>query len=183
MSFAIGRVGLTGALALLAFGFTLAVQAPSGVAAEQDASGLIEEIVVTSRRRQESQQDVPLSVTAFGAEQIEQIKPQTLRDFDGFIPNMYIGMNTAGPGASALYIRGVGYADIEKTQSPQVGVIVDGIQMGSSTGQLIGHLRCGEHRGQPGSPGRAVRQEHHRRQRGRQPGAATVQRDGGAAVR
>ena len=113
------------------------MQAPSGVAAEQDASGLIEEIVVTSRRRQESQQDVPLSVTAFGAEQIEQIKPQTLRDFDGFIPNMYIGMNTAGPGASALYIRGVGYADIEKTQSPQVGVIVDGIQMGSSTGQLI----------------------------------------------
>ena len=137
ISFAIGRVGLSGALALLAFGFTLAVHAPFGVAAEQDASGLIEEIVVTSRRRQESQQDVPLSVTAFGAEQIEQIKPQTLRDFDGFIPNMYIGMNTAGPGASALYIRGVGYADIEKTQSPQVGVIVDGIQMGSSTGQLI----------------------------------------------
>ncbi|MXX29046.1 MAG: TonB-dependent receptor plug domain-containing protein, partial [Gammaproteobacteria bacterium] len=137
MGFAIGRLGSAGALALLAFGFTLAVQAPSGVAAEQDASGLIEEIVVTSRRRQESQQDVPLSVTAFGAEQIEQVKPQTLRDFDGFIPNMYIGMNTAGPGASALYIRGVGYADIEKTQSPQVGVIVDGIQMGSSTGQLI----------------------------------------------
>ncbi len=128
---------MTAALALLVFGLSLAVQAPSGVAAERDASGLIEEIVVTSRRRQESQQDVPLSVTAFGAEQIEQIKPQTLRDFDGFIPNMYIGMNTAGPGASALYIRGVGYADIEKTQSPQVGVIVDGIQMGSSTGQLI----------------------------------------------
>ncbi|MYF11361.1 MAG: TonB-dependent receptor, partial [Gammaproteobacteria bacterium] len=137
MGSAIGKLSSAGALAPLAFGFSLAVQAPSGVAAEQDASGLIEEIVVTSRRRQESQQDVPLSVTAFGAEQIEQIKPQTLRDFDGFIPNMYIGMNTAGPGASALYIRGVGYADIEKTQSPQVGVIVDGIQMGSSTGQLI----------------------------------------------
>ena len=137
MSFAIGKVSLAGAFALLAFGLTLAAQAPDGVAAERDESGLIEEIVVTSRRRQESQQDVPLSVTAFGAEQIEQVKPQTLRDFDGFIPNMYIGMNTAGPGASALYIRGVGYADIEKTQSPQVGVIVDGIQMGSSTGQLI----------------------------------------------
>lgn len=46
-------------------------------------------------------------------------------------------MNTAGPGASAIYIRGVGYADIEKTQSPQVGVIVDGVEIGSSTGQLI----------------------------------------------
>lgn len=65
------------------------------------------------------------------------MKPTTLRDFDGLAPNVYVGMNTAGPGASALYIRGVGYADIEKSQTPQVGVIVDGVQIGSSTGQLI----------------------------------------------
>ncbi len=97
----------------------------------------IEEIVVTSRRKDESVQDVPLSVTVFGEERISQLKPTTLRDFDGLAPNVYIGMNTAGPSASALYIRGIGYADIEKTQSPQVGVIVDGLQMGSSTGQLV----------------------------------------------
>ncbi|MEM7019853.1 MAG: TonB-dependent receptor [Pseudomonadota bacterium] len=100
-------------------------------------NSLIEEIVVTSRRRSESQQDVPLSVTAFNEEAIEQLKPTTLRDFDGLAPNLYVGMNTAGPGASALFIRGVGYADIEKSQTPQVGVIVDGVQIGSSTGQLI----------------------------------------------
>jgi iron complex outermembrane receptor protein len=110
---------------------------PAVHAADRDTTGVIEEVIVTSRRRSESVQDVPLSVTAFGAERIEQIKPKTLRDFDGLAPNVYVGMNTAGPGASALYIRGVGYADIEKTQSPQVGVIVDGIQLGSSTGQLI----------------------------------------------
>ncbi|MBO6658618.1 MAG: TonB-dependent receptor [Pseudomonadales bacterium] len=103
----------------------------------EETSRTMEEVVVTSRRRDESQQDVPLSVTAWGAEAIERVKPTTLRDFDALAPNVYIGMNTAGPGASALYIRGIGYADIEKTQSPQVGVIVDGIQMGSSTGQLI----------------------------------------------
>ena len=113
-----------------------ALSSPAILLAEE-SSRAIEEIVVTSRRRDESVQDVPLSVTAFGEERIEQLKPTTLRDFDGLAPNVYIGMNTAGPGASALYIRGVGYADIEKSQSPQVGVIVDGIQMGSSTGQLI----------------------------------------------
>ena len=107
------------------------------VAIAEESTRSMEEVVVTSRRKDESVQDVPLSVTAFGEEAIAQIKPNTLRDFDGLVPNVYIGMNTAGPGASALYIRGVGYADIEKTQSPQVGVIVDGIQMGSSTGQLI----------------------------------------------
>jgi iron complex outermembrane receptor protein len=111
--------------------------APTTTVLAQESSRAMEEVVVTSRRQEESVQDVPLSVTAFGEEAIERTKPNTLRDFDGLVPNVYIGMNTAGPGASALYIRGVGYADIEKTQSPQVGVIVDGIQMGSSTGQLV----------------------------------------------
>lgn len=120
---------------LLTGGVALA-QEQEGSAMEDELEG-VEEIVVTTRRRAESLQDVPVSVTAFNAEQIEQVKPSTLRDFDGLAPNLYVGMNTAGPSASALYIRGVGYADIEKTQTPQVGVIVDGVQMGTSTGQLI----------------------------------------------
>lgn len=106
-------------------------------AAEEDSANMIEEIVVTSRRRNESVQDVPLSVTAFGEERISQLKPNTLRDFDGLAPNVYIGMNAAGPGNSTIYIRGVGYPGSEKTQSPQVAVIVDDVQMGSSTGALI----------------------------------------------
>ena len=42
-----------------------------------EESRAIEEIVVTSRRKNESVQDVPLSVTVFGEEQIEQLKPAT----------------------------------------------------------------------------------------------------------
>ncbi len=102
-----------------------------------EANSEMEEIVVTSRRKDESVQDVPLSVTVFGEEQIKQLKPATLRDFDGLAPNVYIGMNAAGPGNSTIYIRGVGYPGSEKTQSPQVAVIVDDVQMGSSTGALI----------------------------------------------
>ncbi len=105
--------------------------------AQSETSNVIEEIVVTSRRRAETVQDVPLSVTAFGERELERLAPTTLRDLDTMAPNVYIGMNTAGPGASAIYIRGIGYADIEKSQSPQVGVIVDGLQLGSSTGQLV----------------------------------------------
>jgi iron complex outermembrane receptor protein len=103
----------------------------------EESTGAIEEITVTSRRLEESVQDVPLSVTVFGEEAINKLKPTTLRDFDGLAPNVYIGMNAAGPGNSAIYIRGVGYPGSEKTQSPQVGVIVDDVQLGSNTGQLI----------------------------------------------
>ena len=122
---------------IMGVAFVLASMLNPGLVMAAEGARVMEEVVVTSRRQEESQQDVPLSVTAFGAERIEQLKPTTLRDFDGLAPNVYIGMNTAGPSASAIYVRGVGYADIEKTQSPQVGVIVDGVQMGSSTGQLI----------------------------------------------
>jgi len=108
----------------------------SAVAAEESA-GVIEEIVVTSRRVEESQQEIPVAVTAFTQDAIERIAPRTLRDFDGLMPNVRIGMNTAGPSAGSIFIRGVGYADIEKTQSPAVGVIIDGVYQGTSTGQLI----------------------------------------------
>ena len=116
----------------------LATGAPgSSAIAAEESTGVIEEIVVTSRRVEESQQEIPVAVTAFTQDAIERIAPRSLRDFDGLMPNVRIGMNTAGPSAGSIFIRGVGYADIEKTQSPAVGVIIDGVYQGTSTGQLI----------------------------------------------
>jgi iron complex outermembrane receptor protein len=103
----------------------------------QEARAGAEEIIVTVTRREESVQDVPVAVTAITSEQIEDLAPTTLQDLSGVAPNLYIGMNTAGPGASAIFIRGLGYADIEKTQNPAAGVIIDNVFLGTSTGQLI----------------------------------------------
>jgi iron complex outermembrane receptor protein len=38
--------------------------------------------------------------------------------------------------AANLSIRGLTYADIEKSQTPTVGVVVDGVTIGTNTGQL-----------------------------------------------
>ena len=126
---------LSAALAATSAGAQEAAPAPAAQPAEQ--SGGVEEIIVTSRLREESIQDVPIAVSAFNEEAIEALAPSTLQDFDGLAPNVFIGMNAAGPGASAIYIRGLGYADIEKTQTPNVGVVIDGVFVPSSTGQLI----------------------------------------------
>lgn len=123
-------------VALPALGASIPVAAQSSNGAASRA-GAIEEIVVTSRRRAESAQDVPVSVTAFRQDDIDRIQPRTIRDLDGLAPNLFIGMNTSGPGAGAIFIRGLGYADIEKTQSPAVAIILDGVYQGTSTGQLI----------------------------------------------
>ncbi len=127
------------AMACAVLGWMIGVPAgaeEAKTAAKEQARG-IEEITVTSRRVEESQQDIPVAVTAFTEANIAEIAPRTLRDFDGLSPNVRIGMNTAGPSAGAIYIRGIGYADIEKTQAPAVGIVVDGVYQGSSTGQLI----------------------------------------------
>ncbi len=43
----------------------------------EETSRVMEEVIVTSRRKNESVQDVPLSVTVFGEEKIAQLKPNT----------------------------------------------------------------------------------------------------------
>lgn len=90
------------------------------LAQERDRSGVIEEIIVTSQRRAEAIQDVPVSVTAFNQEDIERVSPRTLRDLDAMAPNVRIGMVTAAPGQGAIFIRGLGYADAENNQPPAV---------------------------------------------------------------
>ncbi|MBI1250895.1 MAG: TonB-dependent receptor [Alphaproteobacteria bacterium] len=113
--------------------------APTAMAQDGARAGTTtsSEIVVTATRREEGVQRVPVAVTAITSEQIEELAPRTLQDLSGSAPNLFIGMNTAGPGASAIFIRGLGYADIEKTQNPAAGVIIDNVFLGTSTGQLI----------------------------------------------
>ena len=93
----------------------------------QTSAGVIEEIVVTSRREEESIQDVPVSVSAFTQQDLQRISPYNLTDMDGLMPNVSIQQQTAGPGMGAIFIRGIGSADVEKTTPPQVGIVIDGL--------------------------------------------------------
>jgi iron complex outermembrane receptor protein len=113
-----------------------AAQPQAPAAGEEELDG-IDEIIVRARKKDESIQDVPLSVSAFGAEAIENIAPTSLRDFDGLAPNVFIGKQVSGSGISAIYIRGQGYSDVERLQAPPVGVLIDNVFLGSSTGQLL----------------------------------------------
>ena len=98
---------------------------------------LVEEIVVVATRREEYLQDIPIAVSVIDKEDIETIKPRNLLDFSGLAPNVHIGESGAHPAGGAIFIRGQGYQDIEKTQNPPVGVVFDGIALGVSTGTII----------------------------------------------
>ncbi len=106
-------------------------------AASTGGATSVEEVIVTARRRAERLQDVPAAITAVNARQLERLKPRTLEDLSGFAPNVDIGRTGAGSGTSAIYVRGLGYSDVEKGQNPAVELIVDDVVIGTNFGQLV----------------------------------------------
>lgn len=114
-----------------------AVQAPSTMA--EGAIGL-EEVTVTARRREESLQEAPLSVTVFGAENLAARGVTDIGEIAHFTPNLSFQNNPSFGGASnaaAVYIRGVGQKEFVPTTDPGVGLYVDGVYVARSVGAIM----------------------------------------------
>jgi iron complex outermembrane receptor protein len=93
-------------------------------AAAQQVS--MEEIVVTVRKRTESLQEVPLSVTAFSQESIEQQQISNLDDLARLTPGF-----TMGDGFGYLDARPSlrGQSNIRGASQPTLGILIDGIDI------------------------------------------------------
>jgi iron complex outermembrane receptor protein len=103
----------------------------------QAQDSLIEEVVVTARKRQESLQDVPVAVTALTPTQLERGSIQRTTDIDKMVPNVELHQTYIGSESLSASIRGIGYDDIEKSVEPTVGVAVDGVFMASNSGAVF----------------------------------------------
>ena len=101
----------------------------------QDA--MIEEVVVTARKRQESLQDVPVAVTALTPNQLERGSIMRTTDIDKMVPNVELHQTYIGSESLSATIRGIGFDDIEKSLEPTVGVAVDGVFMASNSGAVF----------------------------------------------
>lgn len=98
----------------------------------------LEEITVTARKRVESLQDVPAAISALSAGELARRFDSDVRDFANSSPNIIIDDTQQGPGGvAAVYIRGIGVADVEKSVDPAVGVVFDDVYIGQSSGSLL----------------------------------------------
>jgi outer membrane receptor protein involved in Fe transport len=76
----------------------------SGIVSAQ-SQATVEEIVVTARKKAESLQDVPLSVSALREETLEERGINVFEDYLLQMPGITAG--GSGPGQSTIYIRGL----------------------------------------------------------------------------
>ncbi len=130
---------IPGALILAGWGVTPAfAQEDAGDAKAADSSnGELDVIEVFARKRNESLQDVPLAVTALNAELIGESFADTIDDLDNLAPNVELGSTSFAAKSLTATIRGIGFADVEKSFEPAVGVSIDGVFLASSGGAAI----------------------------------------------
>lgn len=103
-----------------------------------ESTNILEEIVVTARKRQENLQDVGLSMSALSRTELENLFARDIQDLASMSPNLIVDDTAQGPGGvAAIYIRGVGVADVEKNFDPAVGVVLDGVFIGANAGSLL----------------------------------------------
>ncbi|MCB1677047.1 MAG: hypothetical protein KDI16_00005 [Halioglobus sp.] len=66
--------------------------------------GVLEEVIVTSRRYEESLQDTPIAVSAFTERELEERNIVTVDDIAGFSPNVSVASGYSG-GSDGFYYR------------------------------------------------------------------------------
>ncbi|MCH8250480.1 MAG: TonB-dependent receptor plug domain-containing protein, partial [Proteobacteria bacterium] len=116
-----------------------ALFAPNAVAQERRGSAniLLEEIIVTARKREENAQEVPLAITAFNAEQIESLKIRDLMNMSVGMPNVALDDIGTFRGSANFSIRGLGINSSIPSIDPTVGVFLDGVYLGNNVGTIF----------------------------------------------
>ena len=90
-------------------------------------SGMIEEVVVTARKRQESMQDVPVAIQAMNNAKIERYDASSLSEIADMANNVQIKGGASGNGGSYI-IRGYGSVGADSGIEQSVATNIDGVQ-------------------------------------------------------
>jgi iron complex outermembrane receptor protein len=109
-----------------------------GAALAQDGVSEVEQVVVTARKRQESDISVPVSVTAIGAQQIERQAILNLYDVAQRTPSLSISNSSSGNGGS-IFLRGIGTAaNISSTLDQSISLSIDGAPISRGNALRVG---------------------------------------------
>ncbi len=128
-------MALLAAVCLLAFSGSAAAQSTNEDEGVKE-SDFIEEVVVTARKRVERIQDVPISISAYSADDIAAKSLTSLMELGQFTTNFnFFNDGQTGRTSAVINMRGVGQVDPHlPTFDPGVGLYLDGVYLGRMQG-------------------------------------------------
>ena len=121
-----GVVGLAGGALLVSPG-------EEAVAQSASAQAMLEEVVVTARRREENLQDLPLSIAAISADAMEAAGIYSVEDVGDFIPNVTLTQSDRANN-TRIVIRGIGGGHPDPVFPFGSGMYIDGHYIPNSLG-------------------------------------------------
>ncbi len=121
------RLVKTALLAGAAFGvMTTAAQAQEAAPVGEQVSS-VDDIIVSARRRDEALKDVPVAVSAFSAEQLEQKGSADITELTRSAPSLTLQAARGSNSTLISFIRGVGQQDPLWGFEPGVGLYMDDV--------------------------------------------------------
>ena len=138
--------------------FAALITAPNTAGQEADkdarASAILEEIVVTAQKREQSLQDVGISIIAFRERQLQELNLNNSNELVYLTPGLTLG-NPGGEGnITSLSLRGIGQGDFSDHQESPVAVYQDEVYdayMGATNSTLFDQERVEILRGPQGT--------------------------------
>jgi len=101
---------------------------PVAAYAQEPASqpSLVDEIVVTANKREQSLQDVPVVVTAIGEQALKDGGVKDIKDLMQLTPGLMVS-STANESTTVARIRGIGTVGDNAGLESSVGIVIDGV--------------------------------------------------------
>lgn len=98
-------------------------------------SAVLEEVVVTARKRSEDLQDVPMAVSAFSSQELQDFSIDEITEVGRMTPNLIMN-ETSGlvGGAISVFMRGIGN---DQGLEQGVGMYVDDVYLNRTSGSIL----------------------------------------------
>jgi iron complex outermembrane receptor protein len=95
------------------------------------------EITVTSRRREEKLQEIPIAVSVVQGENLADITATDISEMQQFVPNLALYQGRNQSTTMTAFIRGIGQADPLWGVDPGVGLYIDDVYFARPQGALL----------------------------------------------
>ena len=108
-----------------------------GTPAGSSTLSTLEEVIVTAQKREEKLQDVPISITAIGSQELEERGVNSLAGLNAIAPNVSFRPSAGTKLISDVSIRGSASGGPAIWRDPSTGLYLNGVYLGKAMGSVF----------------------------------------------